>query len=67
MLHDKFNCRLWGVFMPDTAITKNKIVSFTYTIIDQNGDLFEQSDLPLEYIHEGKNDMFEKVEDALEG
>ncbi len=53
--------------MSELTVSKNKVVAFTYCILDQVGDLFEQSDLPLEYIHGCENDMFEKVELALEG
>ena len=48
-------------------IEKCKVVSFTYQIIDGHGKLFEQSDIPLEYIHGKDNEMFVKVEQALEG
>jgi len=48
-------------------IAKNKVVTFTYSISHENGEIVEQSDLPMEYLHGADNDMFEKVEAALEG
>ena len=48
-------------------ITRHSVVNFTYRIVNQQGDVAEQSDIPLEYIHGVDNQMFEKVEQALEG
>ena len=53
--------------MPNNTITKNKHVSFTYRILDENKNIVEQSDIPMEYQHGVDNAMFEKVENALEG
>ncbi len=47
-------------------IQKNAVVSFIYRILDQQGQVFEQSDLPMDYIHGIDNPMFEKVERCLE-
>ncbi|MGD8594576.1 MAG: peptidylprolyl isomerase [Gammaproteobacteria bacterium] len=51
----------------DQIVTKNKVVSITYRILDDRGGLVEQSDIPIDYIHGTDNDMFAKVEQALEG
>jgi FKBP-type peptidyl-prolyl cis-trans isomerase SlyD len=53
--------------MTDAIIEKNKYVSFTYRILDENENVLEQSDLPMDYQHGVANDMFEKVENALAG
>lgn len=48
-------------------IKKFDVVSFTYSILDQDREVLEQSDLPLEYIHEVDGRMWDKVEQALTG
>lgn len=52
--------------MPET-ICANKVVYLTYTILDRSGNIFEHSDLPVGYVHGGDSDLFEKIEEALEG
>ncbi len=51
----------------DTGITKDKLVEFTYRIVDEQGDIREQVDLPLTYIHGRESGMYPKIEQALEG
>jgi len=51
----------------DQFVGQDKVVSFTYSIVDQSGNIVEQSDLPISYVHGGPHDLFEKVVDALEG
>ena len=53
--------------MTDQFVGSGKVVSFTYSIVDEAGDVIEQSDLPISYVHGGKHDLFEKVEEQLEG
>ncbi|WJW75488.1 peptidylprolyl isomerase [Thiohalobacter sp. IOR34] len=53
--------------MADERVAKNRVVSITYTISDEQGNLLEQSDLPITYLHGGRNDLFESIEAALEG
>ena len=48
-------------------ITTGKLVEFTYRIVDENGEVKEQVDLPLTYIHGHDSGMFPTVERALEG
>ncbi len=48
-------------------MVSNKVVSFTYTIMEEGGEILEQSDLPISYVHGGKHDLFEKIEQELEG
>ena len=53
--------------MTDQFIGSGKVVSFTYSILDDAGEIIEQSELPINYVHGGKHDLFEKVEEQLEG
>jgi FKBP-type peptidyl-prolyl cis-trans isomerase SlyD len=53
--------------MTKESIEKGKLVEFTYQIVDENGDVKEQIDLPLTYIHGHDSGMYEKIEKALEG
>ena len=48
-------------------VEQHKVVSFVYSIVDESGELLEQSDLPISYVHGGKHDLFEKVEQGLDG
>jgi FKBP-type peptidyl-prolyl cis-trans isomerase SlyD len=50
-----------------TYVSDGTVVSFTYSIQDETGDIVEQSDLPISYVHGGRHDLFEKIEQALEG
>jgi FKBP-type peptidyl-prolyl cis-trans isomerase SlyD len=48
-------------------VTKNKVVYVTYVIINENGTVFEQSDIPIGYIQGSDKGLFLKVERRLEG
>jgi FKBP-type peptidyl-prolyl cis-trans isomerase SlyD len=48
-------------------ITKNKFVSLTYTITDEEGSILERIDMPIQYIQGVKSQVIEKIETALEG
>lgn len=49
-------------------IRKNKAVQFTYSISDGEGNIIEQVDLPVNYVHgASKMGLIERVEMALEG
>ena len=52
--------------MQDT-VARHRVVYLTYTILNQNGELFEQYDLPVGYVHGVNGPLFEKIEHALEG
>lgn len=54
--------------MSQQRIQRNKYVQFTYSISDGEGNVIEQVDLPVHYVH-GAGDMglIERVERALEG
>ena len=49
------------------TVAHNRVVYLTYTILDQNGELFEQYDLPVGYVHGVNGPLFEKIELALDG
>jgi FKBP-type peptidyl-prolyl cis-trans isomerase SlyD len=53
--------------MPEQEISRNKVVSLTYTLCNQRGEVFEQSDVPVSYLHGHDSGLFEKLERALEG
>ena len=53
--------------MTQQQIEKNMVVSITYSIRDDSGELLEQSDLPISYVHGVDKRMFEKIEQKLEG
>ena len=49
------------------AIRKGKVVSVTYTLHDERGEIFEQSDIPVPYLHGYASGLFDKIEQQLEG
>jgi len=49
------------------AIRKGKVVSVTYTLHDESGNIFEQSDIPVPYLHGHASGLFDKIELQLEG
>ena len=53
--------------MTEETVKKQKVVSFIYTILDENQAIQEQSDLPMSYLHGVDGKMFPKVELELEG
>jgi len=53
--------------MSDQKVGKHKAVYLIYSILDDQGTVFEQSDIPIGYIHGGGSELFEKIEAALEG
>ena len=48
-------------------IQRNKFVSLTYTITDENNDTLESNDVPITYIHGRDSQVIKKIENALEG
>jgi len=53
--------------MSDFKVAKNMVVSMTYVILDQDGQVLEQSDIPIRYIHGVDDRVFEKIVNSLEG
>lgn len=48
-------------------IGKNKAVYINYSIIGEDGQVIEQYDLPIGYIHGARSNLLEKLESALDG
>ncbi|HTJ92336.1 MAG TPA: peptidylprolyl isomerase [Pararobbsia sp.] len=48
-------------------IVKNTVVSVAYTLSDAQGNLIEQSDEPMVYLHGGYDGTFPKIEEVLDG
>jgi FKBP-type peptidyl-prolyl cis-trans isomerase SlyD len=48
-------------------ITKNKFVSLVYTITDEDDNILERIDMPIQYIQGSRSQIIEKIEIALEG
>jgi len=48
-------------------VEKNNVVSVTYSILDDQGQVLEQSDVPVDYLHGVDERLFPQVEQALEG
>ena len=53
--------------MQQDLVRPNKVVSLTYVIRNQDGEIFEYTDLPVDYVHGTGSRLFRKVEQALEG
>jgi len=54
--------------MPSQKISRNKAVQFIYTITDDQGNIVEQVDLPVNYVHgASRMGLIERVERAMEG
>ena len=52
--------------MSDT-VEKNKVVSFTHSILNDKGEVEEQSNVPMEYVHGADSRVFPLVLEAMEG
>ena len=48
-------------------ISNNKFVSLTYTITDDDDNILERIDMPIQYIQGVKSQVIEKIELALDG
>lgn len=53
--------------MTAPTVVKNKVVTLTYTLRDQRGEIVEHSDLPIAYVHGAGSELFPQIEQALEG
>ncbi len=47
-------------------ITRNKAVYFIYQVTDEHGQLLEQSDIPIGYVHGSESGLLPKLEQSLE-
>ena len=48
-------------------IGKNTVVSLTYVLAHEGGDVIERTDEPISYLHGGYQGIFPLVEAALDG
>lgn len=53
--------------MSNDVVAKNKVVFMTYSVLDQNGQVQGQNDVPTGYVHGAGSGLFEKIESSLEG
>jgi FKBP-type peptidyl-prolyl cis-trans isomerase SlyD len=53
--------------MSEQVITNGKLVSLTYSIRDEHGNILEQHDLPVNYIHGGHNELIGGMDRAVAG
>jgi FKBP-type peptidyl-prolyl cis-trans isomerase SlyD len=53
--------------MSEQTIRPGKFVSLTYSIIDEQGQVVEQSDLPVSYIYGGETEMIGGMDTAMAG
>jgi len=53
--------------LSEQVVEKNKVVTFTYMIMDESGSVQEQSDIPMSYLHGADERMFPAVMAAMEG
>ena len=52
--------------MADT-ISKNKVATITYVISGEDGNMIEQNDVPVSYVHGVGSDLLSALENALDG
>lgn len=48
-------------------VENKKTVFFKYSVVDEAGQIIEQSDIPVGYVHGVPNQMFPKIERSLKG
>lgn len=53
--------------MSENIVAKHKAIYITYSILDQQGQVVEQSDVPIGYVQGADSGIFTQVESALEG
>ncbi|MET0081176.1 MAG: FKBP-type peptidyl-prolyl cis-trans isomerase, partial [Candidatus Thiodiazotropha lotti] len=53
--------------MSKETIKSGKFVSLAYTIQDMDGNVLEQSDLPVSYIHGGETELIGGMDQAVLG
>ena len=53
--------------MSQEVIKPGKFVSLTYTIIDMDGNVLEQNDVPVSYIHGGETELIGGMDKAVTG
>lgn len=53
--------------MSKLVVKKDKVVSLTYALRNERGEIVEYSDMPVSYVHGGSGDLFPEIEQVLEG
>ena len=53
--------------MPDQLISAGKLVALTYRIEDGQGNVLEQTDIPVSYIHGGQTELIGGMDAAVDG
>jgi FKBP-type peptidyl-prolyl cis-trans isomerase SlyD len=53
--------------MAGEVVGKNKVVYMTFSILDEEGRVMGQQDMPTGYVHGAGSGLFEEIEAALEG
>jgi FKBP-type peptidyl-prolyl cis-trans isomerase SlyD len=53
--------------MPEEVVKPGKFVSLTYSMVDDEGNVVEQSDLPVSYIFGGETEMLGGMDQAMQG
>jgi FKBP-type peptidyl-prolyl cis-trans isomerase SlyD len=53
--------------MPDELISAGKLVALTYRIEDGQGNILEQTDIPVSYIHGGQTELIGGMDSAIDG
>lgn len=48
-------------------VSMNTVVSMTYKLQDSDGNVLEESETPVAYLHGGYDNIFPKVEEAIHG
>jgi len=48
-------------------IAKNTVVTLAYNVTDPDGQLVDKGEQPIVYLHGGYDDIFPKIEEALQG
>lgn len=53
-------------YISGESICQNKLVEFTYRILDESGEVLEQIDLPVSYVHGSECGLWQRIEAAME-
>lgn len=51
----------------NTEVIKNTVVTLDYNVTDSDGELVDAGKEPLVYLHGGYDDIFPKIEEAVQG
>ncbi len=51
----------------NTEVVKNTVVTLDYNVTDSDGQLVDAGKEPLVYLHGGHDDIFPKIEEAVQG